>query len=298
MKLSRIMGALVLALGFGAFALPALAATVVVKVNGEPITDVQVAERVALMTLEHNGSKKAALDELIDEALKNQEAKRLGFTVSSSDIDNAEVQVAQNLKMSQSNLEKILTQNGVSVQTLRDRLEAAIAWSKVSQTAISAKVQLSEADIDAQAKSKLNATNSFDYILKEVLFLLPDPKASPSARTAQANAYRKNFTGCANAVTESLNYTDAAVRDLGRRNANQFPDALALELSKLNVGGITQPRVIEGAVSMLAVCAKEPSQDTTFIANQLRQTQGNGAVQAAADKYLADLHAKAQIIYG
>ena len=48
---------------------------------------------------------------------------------------------------------------------------------------------------------------------------------------------------------------------------------------------------------MLAVCSKEASQDTTFIADQLRQTAGNGALQTEADKYLADLKAKAQIVY-
>ncbi len=294
--MQRVLGALILSLGLLAAA-PAMAATVVVTVNGQAITDVQIAERLALMTLEHRGTKKAAIDELVNESLENQEAQRLGYTVAESDIDDSMLQVARQLKMSTSNLEKVLTDNGVAVETLRARLKATIAWSKVTQTVISAKVQISEADIDAQAKAKLNAVNSFDYILKEVIFLMPDGKGSASARTAQANAYRKAFTGCANAVQESLTYTDAAVRDLGRRNANQFPDAIALELSKLNVGGITQPRVVQGGVSMLAVCSKEASQDTTFIASQLRQTVGDGAVKTAADNYLADLKAKAQIVY-
>jgi hypothetical protein len=49
---------------------------------------------------------------------------------------------------------------------------------------------------------------------------------------------------------------------------------------------------------MLAVCSKEATQDTTFIANELRQTVGNGAIQTEAAKYLADLKSKAQIVYG
>ena len=61
------------------------------------------------------------------------------------------------------------------------------------------------------------------------------------------------------------------MRDIGRRHATQFPEALANELAKLNVGGITKPRVVEGGVSMLAVCAKESSQDTTYLANDIRQ---------------------------
>lgn len=298
MKILRVFGAAMVGISMTVAALPAWAVGVAVTVNGQTITDLQVAQRLALMTLEHRGTKKAATDELINEALENQEATRLGLTVADSDVDNALLQVARQLKMSETNLEKVLTDNGVAVQTLRDRLKANLAWSKVTGAVISTKVQFSAADIDAQAKAKLNDVNSYDYILKEVLFLMPGGQGNPSKRTAEANAYRKAFTGCDAAVSESLTYTDVAVRDMGRRNASQFPDAIAQELAKLNAGGITQPRVVQGAVSMLAICSKEASQDTSFIANQLRQTVGDKAIQTEADKYLAGLKAKAQIVYG
>ena len=217
----------IIGLSLLALAAPVLAATVVIKVNGAPITDIQIAQRAALKKLEKKGGTKEATDELINEA-----------------------------------------------------------------------IDVSEADIDTQARAKLTAANSFDYILKEVLFLMPGGKGDASARTAQANKYRKAFTGCANAVQESLNYTDAAVRDIGRRHATQMEPAIADELSKLDVGGITKPRVVAGGVSMLIICAKETSEDTTFLANQVRQQTGNGALQKEADKYLADLKAKAQIIRG
>ena len=154
------------------------------------------------------------------------------------------------------------------MSTLRDRLKANIAWSQGdARRVIGSRVQVSEADIDAKAKQKLTAANSFDYILKEVLFI----GGNASSARREANQYRKSFTGCDSAVELSLSYTDAAVRDIGRRHATQFPDALAGELAKLNVGGITKPRVVEGGVSMLAVCAKETSEDTTYIANGIRQ---------------------------
>jgi peptidyl-prolyl cis-trans isomerase SurA len=180
------------------------------------------------------------------------------------------------------------------MSTLRDRLKANIAWSKVTQSVVTNRVQVSEADVDAKAKEKLTAANSFDYILKEVLFI----GGNASKRTAEANQYKKSFAGCDSAVQLSLSYTDAAVRDIGRRHATQFPEALANELAKLNVGGITKPRVVEGGVSMLAVCAKETSEDTTYLANNIRQETGTGAMQAEADKYLAELKAKAQIVKG
>lgn len=290
--------AVIVGLSLLALAAPVFAATVVIKVNGQPITDIQIAQRAALKKLEKKGGTKEATEELITEAIELQEATRLNFSVGESDIDAAYLDLARQIKVSPSNLDKILTQNGVPIQTLRDRLKASIAWSKVVQTVVNSKISVSEADIDTQARAKLTAANSYDYILKEVIFLMPGGKGNASARTAQANAYRKGFTGCANAVQESLTYTDAAVRDIGRRHATQLEPAVADELSKLSVGGITKPRVMAGGVSMLAICAKESSDDTTFLANQVRQQTGNGALQKEAEKYLADLKAKAQIIRG
>jgi len=298
MKMHRVLSAIIVGLALLLLAVPASAATVRVKVNGDPITDIQIAQRQALMTLEGKRGQKAAVDELVNEALELQEAKRLGFTVAETDIDDAVLGLARQLKLSVSNLNKVLTDRGFGMQTLRDRLRAQIAWSKVTSTAVSARVTISEADIDKEAKAKLTAANSFDYILKEVLFLMPNGQGSASARTAQANQYRKSFSGCDSAVQLALSYTDAAVRDIGRRHATQFPDALAKELSTLGVGGITKPRVIQGGVQMLAVCAKETSTDTTFIANDLRQNAGNGALKTEVDKYLAELKAKAQIVNG
>jgi peptidyl-prolyl cis-trans isomerase SurA len=294
MTMLRFLGAMLLGFTLVFSAVTAQAATAVVTVNGQPITDVQVAQRLALYKIEGKGNRTTAVNELVNEALQIQEAKRLGFTVSESDVDNAVLDVARQIKVSASNLAKILTDNGVPMSTLRDRLKANIAWSKVTQTVISTRVQVSEADIDAAAKAKLTAANSFDYILKEVLFI----GGNASKRTAEANQYKKSFNGCDTAVELSLSYTDAAVRDIGRRHATQFPDALAAELAKLNVGGITKPRVVEGGVSMLAVCAKSTSEDTTYLANSIRQETGSKGMQAEADKYLAELKAKAQIVKG
>jgi peptidyl-prolyl cis-trans isomerase SurA len=291
MKMHRVLSAMLLSMILVA-TVPALAATVKVEVNGTPITDVQIAQRVALMKLEGGGTSAKAIDQLIEDTLQIQEASRLGIEITNADVDAGYLDVARNIKVSASNLSTILTNNGVAVEALRARIKASLAWNRVVGTAISVRVNVSEADVDAKAKAELTAANSFDYILKEVLFI----GSNASKRTADANKYKKAFAGCDSAVNLSLSYTDAAVRDLGRRHATQFPDALANELSKLNVGGITKPRVVENGVSMLAVCSKSNSEDTTFIANNIRQDVGNNGLKAEAAKYLAELKAKAQII--
>jgi len=288
----RLIAATVVALAIGLS--PALAATKV-TVNGVPISDLEISARTKLLKLEGGGSLQKARDQLIDDQLKIGEAKRLGITVSDADVDGAFQTVARNIKVSTDKLRDILTQNGVSIDTMRLRLRAALAWQRLGDVAIKARVQLSEVELDKEASAKLSADSSYDYILKEVLFVAGGK--SPASRTGDANRYRAAFKGCDSAVQVSLNFTDAAVRDMGRRHATQLPDAIAAELGKLNVGGITKPRVVDGGVSMLAICEKEEARDLTFIKSKLRNEQGGKAMAAEADKYLADLRKKANIVY-
>ncbi|SFZ80891.1 periplasmic chaperone for outer membrane proteins SurA [Devosia enhydra] len=273
----------------------ALAATVKVSVNGSAITDVQISQRLKLFELEGKSGQTAARDELVNEAIMLQEAKRLGIEVTDKQVNDAMVNVARNIRQSYDNLLKILSSRGVPKSTLEDRLRANIAWGQVTQAAIIPRVQISDLELDKRAEQRVNAANSFDYILKEVIFVGTPGQAS--GRTSEANRYRSAYKGCDTAVQTSLNFRDAAVLDMGRRHATQLPEALAKELAGLNVGGITKPRTTESGVSMLAVCAKTVAEDTTFIKNNLRQEVGSEQLKGEAEKYMADLKKQARIVY-
>ncbi|RYE87915.1 MAG: hypothetical protein EOP19_02920 [Hyphomicrobiales bacterium] len=288
----RTLGALLIGLMLAGAALPAYAATKA-SVNGVSISDIQVSQRLKLFQLEGKSGSKAALEELIEEQVMVQEAKRLGITVSDAQVEDAVLQVARNIKVSRDKLAQMLNQQGVNLDTLKDRLRANLAWNQVVQAAVMPRVALSDAELDQKAQSELNGANSFDYILKEVIFI---GKGS-SGRTGQANQYRKSFQGCDNAVQLSLSYTDAAVVDIGRRHATQLPEPIAKELAGLNVGGITKPRVVEQGVSMLAVCSKSEARDTTFIKGTIQQKAGNDALKSEASKYLKEVRGKSKIVY-
>jgi peptidyl-prolyl cis-trans isomerase SurA len=288
----RTLGAFLLGLMIAGAALPALAA-VKVTVNGVSITDIQIAQRLKLFSIEGKSGSKAATEELVDEQVMVQEAKRLGINITDAQVEDALLQVARNINVSRDKLGQMLTQQGVNLDTLKDRLRANLAWNQVVQQAVAQRVQMSDVELDQKAQGELNASNSFDYILKEVIFI---GKGS-SARTGQANQYRKSFQGCDNAVQLSLSYTDAAVIDVGRRHATQLPEPIAKELAGLNVGGITKPRVVENGVSMLAVCSKSEAKDTTFIKSTIQEEVGTDELKAEAAKYLKEVKAKMKIVY-
>lgn len=269
-----------------------------VVVNGVTISAQQINARAGLLRLEGRGAsdsarRSMAINELIDDQIKLQEAARLGLTINEGSVDQAVQSIAANMRVSTSNLQTIFSQNGVSFSTLRDRLRAALAWQGVVQRAVSSRVTISELDLDLRAAEQVREVESFDYILREVIF--GTGSGGASRRTGEANQYRSRFTGCDTAVDLVLQYNDAVVVEVGRRHGSQFPDAIANELAGLNVGQLTQPRVTDRGVSMYAICEKAAARDLTFIRNDLRQEAGNEALQAEAEAYLAELRAAANI---
>jgi peptidyl-prolyl cis-trans isomerase SurA len=281
---------------------PTSAATVQVTVNETPITDVQIAQRADLLRIEGRGASNSARrtmaqNELIDEALMMAEATRLGITVSTNEVDSAYATVARNANMTATRLSQLLAEAGVNVSTLMDRLKAGAAWAKVTQTAISPRVQISDLDLTQRAEEQVEEALSYDYLLQEIIFIVPrGSNVSVSRRTAEANQYRRSFQGCDSAVELSMSYTDAAVIDVGRRHATQLQEALANELAGLNEGGITSPRVMDNGVSMLAVCSKTSARDLTFIKEEIRQEVGSDLLAEEVDTYLQELRDAAIII--
>ena len=293
---------LCLAVGLALIAVAVQAQSVRVTVNGTPITDQQINDRANLLRIEGQGGSNSnriqlATEQLIDDRIKLDEAERIGVSISDAQVDSAFANVASNMRSSVSNLNSILAQNGVNPNTLRDRLKAALAWQRVVQQVLTSRVQLSELELETQAAQQVTPALSFDYILKEVLFVIPQGSGiSASRRTAEANQYRSRYTGCDTAVDLAIQFTDAAVRDLGRRHATQLPEPIANELAGLTVGQISSPRVVEGGVSMLAICEKAQAEDLTFLTEELRQEEGTDALQAEAEAYLERLRAAASII--
>src|SRR5215468_11210809 len=91
-RLRRLASAAVLAVGLAVAAQSgAHAQTVVVFVNGEPITSLDVDQRIKLTEIStHKApSRQEALNELIDEKLKVQIGKRYGLDIPDKEIDSS-----------------------------------------------------------------------------------------------------------------------------------------------------------------------------------------------------------------
>jgi hypothetical protein len=99
----------------------AMAQSVVVFVNGDPVTAIDIDQRTKfhVMTGQKASSRQKVLDELIDEILKVREGKRWGMEISNEDVDSSFTRMARGMGKSPSELSQFLAQKGTGAGTLK-----------------------------------------------------------------------------------------------------------------------------------------------------------------------------------
>src|SRR5215471_14115616 len=116
----NLLAAAVLVIGVSALATLARAQQVVVIVNGDPITALDIEQRSKLIQLSTHKAptRQEVLDELINEKLKVREAKKFGLEIPSSEVDTAFASMASRMRITPEQLTEQLAKSGVNTATL------------------------------------------------------------------------------------------------------------------------------------------------------------------------------------
>ena len=233
-------------------------------VNGEVITQTDVAQRLMLLAIADGGQlpadqvealRQQVLRNLIDEVLQIQAAKRAEITVTDKDIDKTLVRVAGNVKMTPAQLTDFLKGHGSSIRTLRRQIEGEIAWRRLQQQKIENSVAVGDEEVKAVIE-RLNASKGAEEYKVGEIFLSASPSQMPQA---MANANRiieqlrqgASFAGYARQYSEAS--TAAVGGDLGWVRPAQLPDQLATVLRTMQPGQVSTPIQVPGGVSIIAV---------------------------------------------
>ncbi len=126
---------------FGKFSLSGKLAA---KVNGVPITEIQLNEDYARLPLQYQYfiTKDAFLKQLIDEVLLTQEATRQGFTVSQQEVDESLNTFMQENNVTPDKLNEVLTQKKLNYQQLRNLVENQLLIDKLLQKEVKDKANV------------------------------------------------------------------------------------------------------------------------------------------------------------
>jgi len=295
--LLRIALSLTLAVA-GALAVerPAAAQGIAVVVNGAPITEFDISSRARLLALSNRGRAPArtqVVDDLIDERLKLQEARRLRITITEAEIDGAFRQIAERARMQPPQLATALQRSGVPVRTLRDRLRGDMAWQRVVQARAQQRINIRDQDvIDAMRRRGQDpaTVRAFEYQLAQVVVF-----GTGADRRRVAEALRASINGCETLRQRLQGQRDAAARDPIRRISTELPQQLRDIIDRTAIGRSTPLNQSQQGFEFAVVCSRREVPGREAATQQVRQELIGQEMQNVSTNLLRELRERATI---
>jgi peptidyl-prolyl cis-trans isomerase SurA len=298
----KLATATIVVLGGMLVATTVIAQQVVVIVNGDPITALDIEQRTKLTQLSTHKTpaRQEVLDELINERLKVREAKKWGLEVPSSEVDNAYASMAKRMQMTAAQLTEQLAKSGVNAATLKARIKADITWPQLVRGRYQSSLQIGDKDILTAMESKANDTVGYDYTLRPILFVVPtgSPDTFIEGRKREAEGLRGRFQGCEEGIAFARALKDVAVRDQITRSSADIPPEQRKVLEGVEVGRLTPPEVTKFGIEMFAICAKkESAADNTPGRRQARESIMAERYEQRSKLYLQEIRRGAMLEY-
>ena len=300
----RMLAGLVFAITAGVLPLlpaPATAQQVVALVNGEPITALDVAQRLKLHQISARRSppRQELIEELINEKIKLQQAVRFGIVVTDSDVDRLFGQMAQSSGRKLVDFAAELTKQGVDVPRFKNRIRAETAWRQVMQQQSPASFMVRDADIVALLMSRGQAAqiSATQYSLRQIVFIIPRGSSDTvrASRVREAEAFRKTFTNCEDGFATARQQREVVVKDPVVRLSSDLNTRLRELLDKTPVGALTPPEPILGGVEVVAVCDRKETIADVSARREVREELLGKRIQVG-DKELLDKFRSRSII--
>jgi peptidyl-prolyl cis-trans isomerase SurA len=295
--------------GVAALVLPACvsplhAQTVVVMVNGEPITDYDIEQRSKLdfLTTHKQSSRQDIISELIDDKVKIKEAKKYGVDPTSSDIDQAFAGMSSRMRISPEQLAKSLESQGIRADTLKARIKSDLVWSSLVRGRYKERLQVGEKDVAAAVKAEggdEQQAQAFEYKMQPVVLIVPRGSAAAAveARHKEAETLRSKVQTCDEANTYFRSMQNAAIRDLVVKTSADIPANLRKVLDDTPIGHLTPPELTKQGVEMVALCARNPTTIDTPKKKEIREKMYTQKYEATSKSYLQEIRKAAMIEY-
>jgi peptidyl-prolyl cis-trans isomerase SurA len=273
-------------------------------VNGQPITTLDIEHRAKFMLLatKKPATRKEALDSLIDEILEITEAKRYGVDVPDAEVDNSYKLVATRMGMDTEKLTQVLTTNGASADTLKQKLRAQMAWTNLVRGRYKASLEISDKDVQTQLQLKPAEKKNdvgYEYIMRPVVMIVPrgSPETAFEARKRDAEALRGRFLNCTDGIAFARALPDVAVRDQVSKYSADLAQQLRDILDGTAVGHLTPPEQTAEGIQMFAVCGKKETKSETPEMREIRDQMLQEKFGEKAKRYLESLRRQAMIEY-
>ncbi len=292
----------------------AVSTRVVAIVNGRAISEYQIEQRVKLLRVlmpvqgSDRQQKKAALQDLINDELKNQETKKFKITLSHKQVDKM-IAESEDLK----NLADRLQKQGLSERLVKDYIITRMTWRRI----ISMRYDRPEPN-DAQVKARFSqikaeiskqASAQAVTLYKLLPIMLPiDRQATGEltqevarSRLIEATRIAKRFKSCRSARNATRGVFNVKIGKLISADPEKMSKQMRQTLDRAGTGSAFVMGVApdKSSVQIMAFCDRErvtpkpPAITREFVKRRLQDQQ----FENLSNSYLRDLRKSAFIEY-
>ena len=271
-----------------------------VLVNGDILTSYDIAQRARLLPLFGNkGGEKAATEELIDEMLKLQEARKRGIRVDDERVDASFASMARDRKLSAKQLDGELGRIGIAVDSMKRWIKAQMVWQRLVQARVRREGQVKSSDIMAAMLEKGSPEDITltEYLLQQIIFVVPSGSSKDyvAQRRREAEGFRLRFPGCDGSLAQAKTLKGVVVRDLGRRDTTQLKGPQGDEIKSTAPDQTTRPFQSESGIELVAVCSKRDFKSNAAAVSEIETQLKFEQAKALGADYLKELRDAAVI---
>lgn len=264
-------------------------------VNDRVISNFEVAQRTLFLQLLRapGDPEKMALQGLIDDRLRMQEAERLDMAVTPEQLQTGMDEFAGRANMTAEQFITALGQAGVEAQTFRDFVEAGLLWREVVKTRFGAYGNVSDAEIDRAIEGETRKPN-LRVLLSELI--IPAPPGQEAAALATARSIKASVSSEGGFAAAVAQHSAAASRGNGGRldwmPLSNLPPTVAPFVLALGAGEVSDPLPIPGGVALFQLRGVEELPPDSPAATTLDYAQVRLPADGSATALLAELQQK------
>ena len=245
------------------------------------------------------GVEKGALDELINERLMLQAAKKLGIVVPEERITQIVTSIAKRNKMSLKQFAAMLRRQGADIAVMRQKFKAELAWRATVKRKFGRQISVGNRDLKRMmtVTGSVGPADTTELQLHKFTLQLPgklDQKLI-AVRFQEAQQLRRRFSSCKTSTQLAGAVKNVRVEKLGSRRPSSLPEPTRTLLLNARDGEMLPPQLGARGVELYAVCSRRKvaadHHKREVAKQQLRQRE----FELIAKRYLKDLRQDAHI---
>jgi peptidyl-prolyl cis-trans isomerase SurA len=245
--------------------------------------------------------KNDAKEELIDDRLKLQAAKKLGIELSDQDVKTLITDLASRNKMTYDQFAQNLKGSGVDISTMGEKFRAQKAWRDLIGRRYAAQISVTQRDVDRVLSTAAMEAgeDTVELQVQRISLVLAGKidQASMTKRYAEAEALRRRFSGCKGMAELAKAAPDTRFEDMKYVKPGSIAEPMRSMLLSAKDDDVLPPVTTSAGIELYAVCSRRG-----LNGNEERRSRAMADLQSKeldvmARRHLRNLRQEANIEY-